>query len=109
MPWRLLRFALSQKHPEPRMFATHDSLKSSYDVVIIGAGGHGLALEPVGKGQEVAGPHGVGVDDADAQVREVQVDTFGDVPAAQGELVGLVTGDVQVVSHVSGPSGGVRR
>ena len=43
MPWRLLRFALSQKHPEPRMFTTHDTLKSSYDVVIIGAGGHGLA------------------------------------------------------------------
>jgi sarcosine oxidase subunit beta len=25
------------------MFTTHDTLKSSYDVVIIGAGGHGLA------------------------------------------------------------------
>jgi len=43
MPWRLLRFALAQKHPEPRMFTTHDTLKPSYDVVIIGAGGHGLA------------------------------------------------------------------
>lgn len=43
MPWRLLRFALSSKHPEPRMFTHHDSLKPSYDVVIIGAGGHGLA------------------------------------------------------------------
>ena len=43
MPWRLLRFALNRKHPEPRMFTTHDKLKSSYDVVIIGAGGHGLA------------------------------------------------------------------
>ena len=43
MPWRLLRFALNKKHPEPRMFTTHDKLKSSYDVVIIGAGGHGLA------------------------------------------------------------------
>ena len=43
MPWRLLRFALSQQHPEPRMFTTHDTLKPSYDVVIIGAGGHGLA------------------------------------------------------------------
>jgi len=43
MPWRLLRFAVSKKHPEPRMFTHHESLKSSYDVVIIGAGGHGLA------------------------------------------------------------------
>jgi sarcosine oxidase, subunit beta len=43
MPYRLLRFALSSKHPEPRMFRAHDTLKSSYDVVIIGAGGHGLA------------------------------------------------------------------
>jgi sarcosine oxidase subunit beta len=43
MPWRLLRFALSRKHPEPRMFPAPRELKSGYDVVIIGAGGHGLA------------------------------------------------------------------
>ncbi len=43
MPWRLLRFALSNKHPEPRMFTRHDRLKPAYDVVIIGGGGHGLA------------------------------------------------------------------
>ncbi|AUT63081.1 FAD-dependent oxidoreductase [Paraburkholderia terrae] len=43
MPWRLVRFALSKKHPEPRMFTRHDTLRRSYDVVIIGAGGHGLA------------------------------------------------------------------
>jgi len=43
MPYRLLRFALPGKYPEPRMFRTPDALKSSYDVVIIGAGGHGLA------------------------------------------------------------------
>lgn len=43
MPWRLARFALSKKHPEPRMFTQHDTLRRSYDVVIIGAGGHGLA------------------------------------------------------------------
>src|SRR5580704_10637705 len=43
MPVRLLKFALSRKHPEPRMFTRHDELKSSYDVVIIGGGGHGLA------------------------------------------------------------------
>lgn len=43
MPWRLLRFALSKKHPEPRMFTQPDKLKSSYDAVIIGGGGHGLA------------------------------------------------------------------
>lgn len=43
MPWRLLRFAASQKHPEPRMFTEHAELKPSYDVVVIGGGGHGLA------------------------------------------------------------------
>jgi sarcosine oxidase, subunit beta len=43
MPFRLLRFALASKHPEPRMFRAHDTLGPSYDVVIIGAGGHGLA------------------------------------------------------------------
>jgi sarcosine oxidase subunit beta len=43
MPWRLLKFALKSKHPEPRMFAAHSELKESYDAVIIGGGGHGLA------------------------------------------------------------------
>ncbi len=43
MPHRLLRFALSKHHPEPRMFTEHRELKKSYDVVIVGAGGHGLA------------------------------------------------------------------
>lgn len=43
MPWRLMRFALSPEHPEGRMFRTYADLKDSYDVVIIGAGGHGLA------------------------------------------------------------------
>ncbi len=43
MPWRLLRFGLSRSHPEPRMFSTPTDLQSEYDVVIIGAGGHGLA------------------------------------------------------------------
>ncbi len=43
MPWRLLRFALSRKHPEPRMFVAPERLKPAYDAVIIGAGGHGLA------------------------------------------------------------------
>ena len=43
MPWRLLKFALSKEHPEPRMFTAHDKLKPTYDAVIIGAGGHGLA------------------------------------------------------------------
>jgi sarcosine oxidase subunit beta len=43
MPHRLLRFALSRRHPEPRMFRVPAALKAAYDVVIIGAGGHGLA------------------------------------------------------------------
>jgi sarcosine oxidase subunit beta len=43
MPLRLLRYLLSPEHPEPRMFTAHERLKPGYDVVIIGAGGHGLA------------------------------------------------------------------
>ena len=43
MPLRLLRFALAHRYPEPRMFGVHEALKPTYDAVIIGAGGHGLA------------------------------------------------------------------
>ncbi|HIK55152.1 MAG TPA: FAD-dependent oxidoreductase [Synechococcales cyanobacterium M55_K2018_004] len=43
MPLNLLKFALSKAHPEPAMFTPRDRLKPSYDAVIIGAGGHGLA------------------------------------------------------------------
>jgi len=43
MPYQLLRFAFASKHPEPRMFRTPERLKETYDAVIIGAGGHGLA------------------------------------------------------------------
>src|SRR5579862_2603962 len=43
MPVGLLKFALSRRQPEPRMFTRYERLKPSYDVVIIGGGGHGLA------------------------------------------------------------------
>jgi sarcosine oxidase subunit beta len=43
MPLRLIRFALSRSHPEPRMFTRHDRLAPAYDTVIVGGGGHGLA------------------------------------------------------------------
>src|SRR4030081_796336 len=43
MPLRLLRFALADRFPEPRMFRVREVLKPAYDAVIIGAGGHGLA------------------------------------------------------------------
>ena len=43
MPYRLLKFGLSKKHPEPRMFRAPTELKGEYDAVIIGGGGHGLA------------------------------------------------------------------
>jgi sarcosine oxidase, subunit beta len=43
MSWRLLKIGLSREYREPRMFSAPRSLRGSYDVVIIGAGGHGLA------------------------------------------------------------------
>lgn len=43
MPLRLLKFALSEKHPAPRFFRACETPKKSYDAVIIGGGGHGLA------------------------------------------------------------------
>lgn len=43
MPFQLLRFKLSPSYPEPRMFRRPEKLRSSYDAVIIGGGGHGLA------------------------------------------------------------------
>src|SRR5271169_4282238 len=43
MPVSLLRFALGDKYPEPRMFRVPERLAPRYDAVIIGGGGHGLA------------------------------------------------------------------
>ena len=42
MPLRLLKNALDPR-PDPRFFTRHERLRPSYDVVIIGGGGHGLA------------------------------------------------------------------
>ncbi len=43
MPFRLLKLAITGAENEPRFFDTREDLKPSYDVVIIGGGGHGLA------------------------------------------------------------------
>lgn len=43
MPLRLLKYAFSKKHPDGAFFTQPSALKKSYDVVIIGGGGHGLA------------------------------------------------------------------
>ncbi len=43
MSLRLLKYAFIEDYAEPRYFNTPDALGDSYDVVIIGAGGHGLA------------------------------------------------------------------
>lgn len=43
MSLRLLKYGFNEGYAEPRYFNTPDELQSSYDVVIIGAGGHGLA------------------------------------------------------------------
>jgi len=42
VPYRLLKLALRKTSPS-RMFRTPEKLRKSYDVVIIGGGGHGLA------------------------------------------------------------------
>ena len=43
MPYRLIKYGLSSKHPDKRIFSAPADLKESYEAVIIGAGGHGLA------------------------------------------------------------------
>ncbi len=43
MPFGLLKYGLSRGHPAPRALPPRPELKPSYDVVIIGGGGHGLA------------------------------------------------------------------
>ena len=43
MSLRLLKYAFVEDYAEARWFNTPGTLKDSYDVVIIGAGGHGLA------------------------------------------------------------------
>jgi sarcosine oxidase subunit beta len=43
MSLRLLKYAFIEDYAEPRYFNTPDTLGDRYDVVIIGAGGHGLA------------------------------------------------------------------
>jgi sarcosine oxidase, subunit beta len=43
MSLRLLKYAFIEDYAEPRWFNTPATLRESYDVVIVGAGGHGLA------------------------------------------------------------------
>jgi sarcosine oxidase, subunit beta len=44
MPFALLKYALRAKHPVDPHFRWKSDLRPAYDVVIIGAGGHGLAV-----------------------------------------------------------------
>ncbi|MFQ5783479.1 MAG: FAD-dependent oxidoreductase [Alphaproteobacteria bacterium] len=43
MPFGLLKYGFSRAHPAKRHFRAPGALRPSYDVVIIGGGGHGLA------------------------------------------------------------------
>jgi sarcosine oxidase subunit beta len=43
MPFELLRYGFARKYPARRFFPVRPELRPSYDVVIIGGGGHGLA------------------------------------------------------------------
>jgi sarcosine oxidase, subunit beta len=43
MALRLLKYGLSSKHPDDPHFRWPGELKKTYDVLVIGAGGHGLA------------------------------------------------------------------
>ncbi len=43
MPFGLLKFGLTKGHPVPRALPDASDLKDSYDIVIVGGGGHGLA------------------------------------------------------------------
>ena len=43
MPFGLLKYGLSKKHPGKHHFTPTQDLKRHYDVVIVGAGGHGTA------------------------------------------------------------------
>ena len=43
MPFRLLKYALKSDYPAKRFFRALETPKKTYDVVIIGGGGHGLA------------------------------------------------------------------
>ena len=43
MSMRLLKYAFIEDYAEDNWFNTPSDLKATYDVVIIGAGGHGLA------------------------------------------------------------------
>ncbi len=44
MPFALLKYALAKEHPADPHFRWAAEPKSTYDVIVIGAGGHGLAI-----------------------------------------------------------------
>ncbi len=43
MPWSLLKYGMRRQHPTEVHFPAQPELSETYDVIIIGAGGHGLA------------------------------------------------------------------
>jgi len=54
MPFALLRYGLANGHPDAPHMRPRPELKQSYDVVVIGAGGHGLAIA-----YNLAAKHGI--------------------------------------------------
>ena len=105
MPFGLLKYGFSKTHPAKRHFAVPGELKKSYDVVIIGGGGHGLATA-----YYLATKHGI-TDVAVLELREGAfefVDNYGNKRTGRQRLFPseTVLGGKRVLARVVRPDAG---